>query len=501
MSSDGGAAGRDAPATKRIGVIDIGSNSVRLVVFDGLRRAFLPMFNEKVTCGLGADLKDTGRLSDRGIESALVNLERFVAMARAMGVGKLHLFATAAVRDASDGPDFVVEVESRCGHRVRVLSGIEEALISALGVCAGFPAADGVMGDLGGGSLELVGLESGRSTEWATLPLGPLRFDATGKRQSKSLISEVDRQLDALPWLDDLHGRTFYAVGGAWRNLARVHMEQAGYPLHVLHGYAIPYAEARNLCRVVAGLGSRSLARISAISQRRAAILPYAALLLGRVLRRCRPRDLVLSAYGLREGFLFDMLPEPERLKDPLMTGVADFAGRENRFGDNGEALARWIEPLFQAEDDRDRQLRIAACHLSDFAWREHPDYRADQALERILHFPFVGIDHPGRAFVAHAVYVRYGGRAEGTDVIHSLVQGRPLARARLIGLALRLAYTLSAGAPLMLQASRLGVEKGRLILALPADGSMRIGEVVERRLQALAEAADLEIAPVTNSG
>lgn len=482
-------------ATGRIAVIDIGSNSIRLVVFDGLKRAFLPLFNEKVMCGLGYGLSSSGRLSEEGMASALTNLTRFTAMAWAMEVSELHMVATAAVRQAKNGPDFVAEIERQCDHKARILSGAEEARISALGVLAGLPDADGVMGDLGGSSLELVALDGGRPGTSATLNLGPLNFMENTKSPPRQVIEAIEGELDKVDWLDSIKGRGFYAVGGAWRNLARLHMEQIGYPLHVLHGYAMPREEAEAFTRLVAGLGKRSIARIPSISRRRAKTIPYAALLLGALIRRARPAQVIISAYGLREGLLFDRLPARQRRRDPLIEGAAELALVHGRFGDSdlGEALARWTDPLFPDEAPALRRLRLAACHLSDHAWREHPDYRADQALRGILHYPFVAVDHPGRAFIAVAVSTRYGGNvlAQASDPALTLLPASEMRRARITGLALRLAYTLSGGVRSILKKTSLVHRDGRLCLELPNDGSVPSGEMVENRLQALVDASE----------
>jgi exopolyphosphatase/guanosine-5'-triphosphate,3'-diphosphate pyrophosphatase len=492
MAKDGGAARRAGLGKGRVAVVDIGSNSIRLVVFDGLRRAFLPLFNEKVICGLGRELETSGRLSKERVDSALVNLTRFVAMARAMEVTELHMIATAAAREAKNGPEFVTEVEQRCGHPVRILSGAEEARLAALGVLAGLPGADGVMGDLGGGSLELVSLDGGRLGASRTLALGPLRHMDTAKGRPKQALKMIDRQLDEVAWLSDIDGRDLYAVGGAWRNLARLHMEQVGYPLHVLHGYALPRGGAEQLAQLVAGLGKRSVAQIQGVSRRRAETLPYAAMLLGRLLRRCRPARLVLSAYGLREGLLFDRLPAAQRVRDPLIDGAAELALAQGRFGDLGDMLTAWTDPLFPGEPPAMRRLREAACLLSDIAWREHPDYRALHALGHVLHFPFMAVDHPGRAFIAVAVSTRYAGSDLPPSAVPvlSLLPPAEQRRARVTGLALRLAYTLSAGVPSLLEKVSLQNREERLCLDLPRDGSIPSGEIVERRLQALVQAS-----------
>ncbi len=156
-----------------VAVVDIGSNSLRLVVYDGVRRAARIMLNEKVLCGLGRGLSETGRLNQEGVEQARVNLQRFVSLARAIGVSRLDVLATAAVRDADDGREFAAEIERRFGVRVRILAGAEEGRYSALGVLSGIPDAQGFAGDLGGGSVELVPVAKGRAGAGATLPIGP----------------------------------------------------------------------------------------------------------------------------------------------------------------------------------------------------------------------------------------------------------------------------------------------------------------------------------------
>ena len=475
----------------RLGVIDIGSNSLRLVVFDGLSRVPVPLFNERVICGLGKGVGPTGKLNPQGAELALTNLLRFTRLAEAINVATLDLLATAAVRDAENGREFVAEVERRCGYPVQVLGGDQEARLSALGVVAGLPEADGMMGDLGGGSLELVELNTGKIGRSVTLPLGPLRLiDLSGDDRGRAK-AEIAKHLTQLAWMRELRGRTFYAVGGAWRALARVQMEQSGYPLHVIHGFTLGRSEVMQLTTVIGQQGKRSLARLGSVSRRRAEALPHAALLLGSIVEIGQAREVVFSSFGLREGFLYDRLPDSERLQDPLLVAAVDFAQREGRFPDLGEDLHHWVATLF--EDDKPAQARMVAvtCHLADVAWREHPDYRAIQAYTRLLYHPFVGIDHVDRAFLAFAVFVRYGGDAEDAAIgtARALLSEKLLQRARILGLALRLAFSLSGGTGAMLARARLSLSSRELVLTLPADGSLPPGEAIERRLKALADA------------
>jgi len=476
----------------RVAVVDIGSNSVRLVVFDRLGRAPVPVFNERVFAGLGRDIARTGRLDAAGVALARTNLRRFARLGAAMGVARFDVLATAAVREAENGPEFVAEIEALCGAPVQVLSGQDEARLSALGVLAGWPEADGVMGDLGGGSLELVRLRTGRLTDSETLPLGPLRLaDLAGRARDKA-IDAIDSALDTVPWLADAEATTFFPVGGAWRALAKLHMDQHAYPLHIIHGYTLAQPDAQRMATLVSRLGPYSLARIRGVSKRRLETLPYAALLLSRVLRRQHPRRVTFSAQGLREGHLFDLLDPATQAQDPLRVSTSELAASEGRFGDLGQALAAFTAPLYAAtESAAERRIRQAAAHLADIAWREHPDYRAVQALYRILRLPLTAVDHGERATLAYSAFIRYGGKPDSgrTEEPLQLMTARQEEVARVLGLAHRLAITVSGGTSEILGKSALAPEDGVLHLRLPDDGSAVPGDAMERRLKALAKA------------
>lgn len=486
---------RKPPADGLLAVIDIGSNSLRLVVFDTADRTLHPLFNEKILCGLGRGLDKTGRLNPDGVPLAQDYLLRFTRLARAMGVDRIDLIATAAIRDAEDGPDFVAEAERACGYPVRILSGEEEGRLAALGVAAGIPDATGIVGDLGGGSLEIAELRDGRPGRSVSLPLGPLRLIGRHDGNPAAMRREIDRQLATVDWLAENAGDgdgTLYAVGGAWRNLARLHMAQRHYPLHVIHGFRMRRAEIDDVERIVGHLGPRSLARIEGISRRRVETLPAAAIVLARLMRTLRCKSVVFSAHGLREGHLFETLPAKRRSEDPLFSAAEAMAERWARFGGMSDALAAWTAPLFADETAAQRRLRLASCKLADIAWRDHADYRAHQAFQRILYFPFVGIGHGERVFLALAGFARYGG-AEKADQIASFLNLLPrhaVARARRLGLAQRLAYQVSGASADVLRHSALKLDaKGRLILRLRDVGVPAGRGTVERRLQALGNA------------
>ncbi|HUI18534.1 MAG TPA: Ppx/GppA family phosphatase [Alphaproteobacteria bacterium] len=486
--------GAAAPAAKGtgIGVIDVGSNSIRLVVYERLVRAPWIVFNERVLCGLGRGLERTGKLNADGRKRALENLGRFALIAGEMGVRRLDILATAAVRDASDGPEFVVEAERRLKAPIRVLSGRDEARLSALGVLAGMPQAHGIMGDLGGGSLELVVLDKGAIGEQATLPLGPLRLMEIEESEPKRARPMVDAALGRLGWLAAPGERSFYAVGGAWRAIARIHIEQSRYPLHVIHHYKVAREELIDFCRLITGLSRKSLEGMtSSVSRKRLETLPHAALVLWRVVRTAGPKEVIFSAQGIREGQMFSLLSEAAKREDPLISAAEGLARADRRFEPLGEELFRWMSPLFANEDAAKARLRKAACYLSDVAWREHPDYRAEHGCLRILRLPIAGLDHASRGFLALAIYVRYAGRTIGEEAARAriLLDEERAEQAIRIGLALRVGIAASGGVAALLRRTSLRLEGERLNLALPGKAAALEGEQMERRLEALAEA------------
>ncbi|MGE5538908.1 MAG: Ppx/GppA family phosphatase [Gemmatimonas sp.] len=477
----------------REGVIDIGSHSVRLVVYAGGGRVPIPIFNERALCGLGRGLSETGRLNPEGRAGAIENLARFFAAASFMGVRRPAVLATEAVRAAADGPAFVAEIEQRFGAKVEILKGEAEAAYSALGVVAGIPDAHGLMGDLGGGSLELAELDRATPKRTATLPIGSLRLMGNSDGSHKKARKIVEDALAQTAWIRSLQGQAFYPVGGSWRALATVHMSQRDYPLHVIHEYTIEAGEAAKLLDVIMGLSPSTLAKIPRVPKKRLETLPYAALVLRRVIAEMKPSRLVFSAQGLREGYLFAKLAPQDRALDPFIVDARRIARTEGRFGDRSAELLAWIQPLFAKETVAEKRLRYAACLLSDIAWQEHPDYRSEQAYCRILRMSATGIDHPGRAFLALAIKVRYGGGVESgsAKAMRAFLSDDDVRRARILGRALRLAYALSAGNMDILAQTPLALDKKSLVLTIPKGSENLVGETTKQRLVSLARSLD----------
>lgn len=486
-----------------IGVIDIGSNSVRLVVYEGAVRSPTPLFNEKVLCGLGRSVATTGHLGNQATERALAALARFRAIARILEVKYLRAIATAAVREAEDGPDFIRRAEQAAGLKIEILSGEVEAELAARGILMGFMHADGIAGDLGGGSLELIDIAAGQLAEATTLPLGGLRLiDTTGNKLDKAQIL-ADQHLGAMPWLGNGKGRIFYAVGGTWRALAKLHMAATNYPLRVMHGYRVGTREAIAFCELIRR--TKKLATLPGgddISKARREVLPYGALVLERLLRRLEPSEVLFSVFGIREGLVHSLLSEAERAKDPLISFCEDYARLRSRSLEHARELVAWTEPLFEgpspAETADERRLRHAACLISDIGWRAHPDYRGEQSLNVIAHAALGGIDHEARIFLALAVYFRHagGGDERGDELSERLktaVSRRVLRRARIVGAAVRTAHMLSIGMPGIIDETSIRVEGKRLVLSLPKVHAALDGERLRSRLKGLAELLECE--------
>ena len=479
----------------RIAVVDVGSNSLRLVVFERLGASLLPLLNEKVMCALGRGIARTGRLNPDGVELAFANLQRFVALARALKVDHLAIIATAAVREASDGEAFAAEAERQCGVPVRIIPGSEEARLSAAGVLAGIREADGVVGDLGGGSVELVRVDSGARTPigaGVSLPLGPLRLAELDDNR-KAVAETIERGIAGAPVLREAAGKSLYLVGGAWRAIARLHMEQTQYPLHIIHEYTIARRAAEGFLEMMAGQSRRSLERIASINRRRLEVVPIAAAILRQLIAAGRPERIVFSAFGLREGYADGLLPADPRI-GPLIAACIGFAANLSRGGYDGDRLQRWTAPIFPDLDADTHRLHRAACWLSDFAWTEHPDYRAEHAFTRALRMPVAQIAHHERVFIASVLHARYGGSSDDPIKIATrpLLADDDAAEARRLGLALRLAYTLCGGALELLDQVGLAREEDGIVLELPPTGSLFTGEAVQRRLDALGRAFGL---------
>jgi exopolyphosphatase / guanosine-5'-triphosphate,3'-diphosphate pyrophosphatase len=492
-----------------VAIVDIGSNSVRLVAYEALTRSPTPTFNEKVLCGLGKGVATTGFLTDDSVAKALAALQRFKVLCRTMRIEDVTAVATAAVRDAANGPQFLELAERAIGCKIELLDGQREAQLSALGVLSSIFEPDGVVGDLGGGSLELIDIKHSKVGRGVTLPLGGLSLMDVSERSPKKAVRVVRDALAKAKPLDSLAGRTFYAVGGTWRALARLHMRQRQYPLNVMHNYVIPSRDALEFAKLVERIEADALLSIEFVSTARRPLLAYGAVVLEEIIRRAAPKEIVMSALGVREGMLYQRLSQPERDQDPLLVAAQEFNILRSRAPEHGVELYAWTGRLMKSshleETKEEERLRHAACLLSDIGWRAHPDYRGEQSLNLIANAALIGIEHSGRAYLALAASYRHmSGDQEVGPHLRSLVPPRMLDRARILGAAMRVAYIISAAMPGVLPRAPMICQKGKVLLTLPPDLAPLNSDRLQSRMKQFARliGGDPEIrAASTNAG
>src|SRR3979409_1325002 len=470
-----------------VAVIDIGSNSVRLVVYQSMARSLITIFNEKALCGLGREVQSTGLLAPDAVAKALTALRRFRALCRIQKVGRVYAIATAACRDAANGPDFIAKAERICGAKIQILSGPREAKLSALGVVSGVHKPDGIVGDLGGGSLELIDVRGNRLRQGVTLPLGSLALQDLSDKSLKRAERIVRTDLSDVAQLKAGRGRAFYAVGGTGRAVARIHIIQSGYPLRVMHGYSIPAAEALDFAGRLRRLASANmLANIEVVADARRPLLSYAGLVLEYIIRVAKPKTIVFSTFGVREGLLYETLPQAERSKDGSLCAAQSMNELLSRSARHAQELIGWTDRLVRVvrlrETEEDRRLRHAACLLSDIGWRVHPDHRGEETLNLITNGNFGSISHQGRVFVALSVFYRYAGlsvQKEPPAIIRELVPPAMIERARVLGAAFRVAHLISAAQPGVLPATHFRSQGRKLVLVF----EHRIVDVVADRV------------------
>jgi exopolyphosphatase/guanosine-5'-triphosphate,3'-diphosphate pyrophosphatase len=486
----------DDPATRglhRVGVVDMGSNSVRLAVFDGAARSPAFFYNEKVMAGLGAGLEETGRLNPEGKRRALAALRRFVALAEGMDILPLTAVATAAMRRAEDGPDFAAEVTEETGLTLDIIDGEEEARLAAQGVLLGWPEADGLVCDIGGSSMELARVERRRVWERATSDLGPFRL-ASVKGGAKGRRRAIDAGLARLAETVGRH-RHLFLVGGSWRAIARLDMHRRGYPLSVLHHYEMTPRALRETLDWLAKGDLEALRKEAGVSGARIALVPLAGEVLRRLVRVLGVQRITVSGYGLREGLLYEQMPERLRARDPLVEAARHAEALNARLPGFGDRLHDFIAPLF-AGSRVDPRLRHAACLLHDTAWRGHPDYRAEIVFDTATRGNLGGIDHAGRVYLGLALMHRYRNARPGNrfEPLLSLLSPDEAREAEILGRAMRFGAMFSVAAPDRLGRLDWAPRAKRLELVMPPRAADLYGEVAEARLTSLAKALEAEV-------
>lgn len=465
-------------------IIDIGSNTVRLVVYGGSMRAPTVLLNEKVTAKLGRDIATTGKLAKEAVALAMRGLERFALLLEDLGIDDVETVATAAVREASNGGEFV-ETLRGLGFAPRVLSGEEEAVLSAHGVLGAFPGAQGTVADLGGGSLELVAVGDGAARDAVSLPLGTLRLpDYRGESHAemRKALSKLIRK--GAPRLEQ--GKPLYLVGGTWRAMAVLAMQLREHPLSDPHGFEVSARQALDLIEQVRAETPDSLTSRERISSMRAEKLPDASVLLEALLAYLEPSRIVVSSWGLREGLLYDRLPPHGKAQDPLLAGISVFSSQRGAPPTLAARMAAWTLDAAPARKHGDERLRMAATMLALASMQIEPNIRHPQAIAWALHKRWIAIDAKGRAMLAAAISAN-GNRFDLPEEFYAMASKEALDEAIAWGLAIRLARRLGARSPRSLQVSRLVLDEQNLILRLAQSHEALFGIATEKDMKLLA--------------
>ncbi|WP_019218753.1 exopolyphosphatase [Bartonella florencae] len=479
---------------KPIAVIDIGSNSVRLVIYEGLVRSPAVLFNEKVLCGLGQGVAKTGFLEEKSMNMVLQTLKRFRALCQQIGADQVYTLATAAAREAKNGSVFIQNAESVLQNKIYLLSGSEEAVYSAYGVISTFYKPKGISGDLGGGSLELIDIDGFEVGEGVTLPLGGLRLQYMSNNDIAVAAKIAHEQFDKSAAVRKGSARCFYAVGGTWRNLAKLHMATKHYRLPVMHGYEVDAVEMEDFLRFVVRGSIDNMEGITAISKNRRQLLSYGAIILIELIQCMGFEKIVFSGAGVREGFLYSRLPKEIRVSDPLIAACTEMAILRARSPKQAEELIDFTTSAFNAfgisETENECRYRKAACLLADIGWRIHPDYRGNEAANRIALGSYPGISHEGRAYAALAVFFRNTGLLidEESLPIFQLTTENIIKKASILGETMRIAYLFSASTAGILPHLSWHRKIDHVVLYIPRRYADLLGERPLNRLKKLSK-------------
>ncbi|CAM8633984.1 GppA Exopolyphosphatase [Paracoccaceae bacterium] len=477
-----------ARALSRVGVVDVGSNSVRMVVFDGAARSPAYFYNEKIMCGLGKGLAQTGRLSPEGRARALMALKRFSLLAQGMGIETLTVVATAAVREAEDGPEFQLQVLNETGLKMWVIDGGEEARLSAQGVLLGWPDAKGVVCDIGGNSMELARIGDGKVGKRVSTPLGPFRLQQAADT-AKKRVAHIDRILKDAQIQMKSEGERIYLVGGSWRVIARLDMERRNYPLTVLHEYRMTPTGLLDTLDWIETADLAVLRARTGTSPERMELVPLACEVLRELIRVLKPSEIDVSAYGIREGLLYEQMPEKLRRRDPLIEAARMSEQTQARMPGFGKKLFTFLEPLFKGAPDGRMRLIKAACLLHDTTWRAHPDFRAEACFDNATRANLGGLDHPGRVFLGLALLHRYKNSRAGSrlEPMFRLLTEEDIRDAEVLGKAMRFGAMFAMGDPGIAGTLDWQPRKRILDLALTEIGRGLFGEVAQARFASLA--------------
>ena len=477
-------------------IIDLGSNSIRMLIYDNLLNSQIPVFNEKAICELGKNLDKTGKLDPKGSDFALSVLQRFKRILSNLKVKKFKIIGTAAIREATDSKLFVAKVEKILKKKVEVLTGIEEAENSALGVIIGFQRVNGVVVDLGGGSLEIARVEKNIIYEKISLPLGVLRLFNQPKRNKDKINSIISFYLNKIEWLRKGKTKNLYLCGGTWRTLLNAHIFKTNYPLSILHQYKLPAIEALKFSNRLSSVKLIKSEKLVGVTKSRTNYIPIGSYILSSLIKICDPSNILCSVSGVREGSLINKAYLNILKKDSLNRSVHFIALKKGDFGENYIKLYNFLKKIFPNKDENfPIRLLLPACSLSNFDWGLGTYQRAELVFHEVINSPILKLSHNDRIKLGLVSFWRHCSTKYYPDLeFLKLLSNSEITACRRIGAALRFASSISVISSIFYEKIKIYVANEKtLILKVPKKYSQVISNQVQKRLKSLAEEMNLK--------
>ena len=475
----------------KVSIIDIGSNSIRLVAYDKINRVPRMIYTEKVFCSLAKNLDIDNSIPKKNYKKTINAIKRFYKISLDIKSSELFIFATAAIREADNGFILKNEIENITNREMIILSENDEVKLSTQGLISSFPSANGIMADLGGGSLELSLLENGKLKKFTSLKIGVVRLlNEFSKNKNKCLIN-ILKKLNQVKWLDKFKKTNFYAIGGSFRSLANVNIWNNKYPLSIVQGYAINSIEIKKLLNLSSTIKAKTIKLIPEIENERIKTIPVASIILDNLIKKIDPKKMIFCSQGLREGFLYSLLDKKTKKIDPLIFTAKKMAKNFNNSFFDGESIFKWLSPIFVNENENFKRLRLAASYLSELSyWHNFKDMESDYALNTVLYYPFLSLTHEQRIFLGLTIYTACGGKINRPNILKyiKLLKKDAINAACILGNGIKLAYTVSGGLYRNLHDYSLSVSNNEIFLITSDKKIIKTSTKIRRTLKKISK-------------
>ena len=471
-------------------IIDIGSFSIRLVVYDSLSVAARTLFNEKVICNLGKVVAVNSKIEGKELKFMLDVLDRFVSISKSMNSQTPTFLATSAIRISQNRFQIEKIIRDRFDVNLKVLSEESEGKFAALGILYSHKNVTGIVGDLGGGSLELTCVNDDINF-LGSLKLGYAFLENIGKPFSYSVNDHIVKSLKKIK----NHGyRNFYAVGGSFRVIARLYMFLKKINLKVVQDFSISSQNIKNILKknLVTKNKKINTDLLLNITKSRRNSLPYALNVLEHMIYFFKVKDVYFSSSSIREGYINSLIKEPNN--DAFLFQIQRLAD-QTITSSMANGLFKWLQDVSRTLNIND-DILISACWISNIAWDVHPEHRRMYGMERILWYPFYGISRKERIELAFIMYFRHsnGIKDKSVEEFYNQIDDDKKNLCKFIGQCLRLAHHITGGISTKnLKLCILKLKKNSLKLIVKNKHSIFYGEAIPRGLKNAANAISAE--------